>query len=121
MRFLLSLYLCLTAWISTAATAIGAVDASLASRDRDTVPEELFFALDELARIVDVAYCVGTTGVRKPFQCLGRCEEFKGFELVKVSAFAFSGWAQATANMLSGVYTADRRLISDMAYRPSPH
>lgn len=35
----------------------------------------LFTELEELARIVDIAYCVGMTslGINKPFQCLSRC------------------------------------------------
>ncbi|ODH47358.1 hypothetical protein GX48_06529 [Paracoccidioides brasiliensis] len=51
-------------------------------RDYRTVSKELFLSLEELSRIVDITYCVGTTGVYKPFQCLGRCHEFEGFELV---------------------------------------
>jgi hypothetical protein len=47
---------------------------------------ELFAELEELARIVDISYCVGSTGlgIQKPFQCLSRCSEFENFELVKV-------------------------------------
>lgn len=44
----------------------------------------LFAELEELARIVDISYCVGTTGIHKPFVCLSRCQDFKGFELVTV-------------------------------------
>jgi hypothetical protein len=43
---------------------------------------ELFAELEELARIVDISYCVGTTGISKPFQCASRCDEFPEFELV---------------------------------------
>ncbi|PGH10812.1 hypothetical protein AJ80_07363 [Polytolypa hystricis UAMH7299] len=50
---------------------------------RRNVSSELFSSLEELARIVDITYCVGTTGVYKPFLCAGRCPEFEGFELVK--------------------------------------
>ena len=42
----------------------------------------LFNSLEELARLVDITYCVGSTGIQKPFQCLSRCDEFPGFELV---------------------------------------
>lgn len=51
------------------------------------VSEELFADLEELSRIVDISYCVGLTGtgIRKPFECLSRCHEFGGFELVTVS------------------------------------
>ncbi|KAK2812379.1 hypothetical protein FQN50_001380 [Emmonsiellopsis sp. PD_5] len=46
------------------------------------VSKELFASLEELSRLVDITYCVGTTGVYKPFRCIGRCHEFEGFELV---------------------------------------
>jgi hypothetical protein len=49
-----------------------------------TISVELFAELEELARIVDISYCVGATGlgIQKPFQCLSRCSEFPNFELV---------------------------------------
>jgi len=43
---------------------------------------QLFAELEELSRIVDISYCVGTTGISKPFQCASRCAEFPDFELV---------------------------------------
>lgn len=51
-----------------------------------TVSPELFSDLEELARVVDISYCVGLTviGISKPFKCLSRCSEFPEFELVKV-------------------------------------
>ncbi|CAK3848945.1 extracellular lipase [Lecanosticta acicola] len=44
----------------------------------------LFTELEELARIVDISYCVGMTslGITKPFKCLSRCTDFPDFELV---------------------------------------
>jgi hypothetical protein len=56
--------------------------------DNRTVSPELFSDLEELARVVDISYCVGLTGIgiSRPFKCLGRCSEFPEFELVKVSA-----------------------------------
>jgi len=44
----------------------------------------LFAELEELARIVDISYCVGLTsfGIIKPFRCLSRCADFPQFELV---------------------------------------
>lgn len=50
----------------------------------------LFMELEELARLVDIAYCVGVTGIRKPFECLSRCIDFPGFELVDVRPSPFS-------------------------------
>jgi hypothetical protein len=43
---------------------------------------KLFAELEELSRIVDISYCVGLTGIFKPFQCASRCAEFPDFELV---------------------------------------
>lgn len=48
------------------------------------VSGELFNSLEELARIVDISYCVGSVGVSKPFECLSHCSDFQGFELVTV-------------------------------------
>jgi pimeloyl-ACP methyl ester carboxylesterase len=50
--------------------------------DPRNISQALFYSLEELARIVDIAYCVGSTGIQKPFRCLSRCEDFQGFELV---------------------------------------
>ncbi|CAG7928162.1 unnamed protein product [Penicillium olsonii] len=46
------------------------------------VPRDVFDSLEELSRLVDISYCVGTTGVRQPFQCLSRCDDFPDFELI---------------------------------------
>lgn len=45
-----------------------------------------FADLEELSRIVDIAYCVGLTGtgIQKPFLCASRCQDFADFELVTV-------------------------------------
>ena len=49
-----------------------------------TVSVDLFTELEELARIVDITYCVGLTslGINKPISCLSRCKDFPKFELV---------------------------------------
>lgn len=49
-----------------------------------TVSAGLFRELEELARVVDISYCVGLTsfGISKPFSCLSRCSDFPQFELV---------------------------------------
>jgi len=53
------------------------------------ISQQLFWELEELARIVDISYCVGTAGlgIQKPFQCASRCgdKDFETFELVTVS------------------------------------
>jgi hypothetical protein len=54
---------------------------------------ELFAELEEFARLVDIAYCIGSTGIHPPFKCASRCADFKGFELVDVSVPpALSRW-----------------------------
>lgn len=54
---------------------------------------ELFDELEELSRIVDIAYCVGTAGlgIYKPFLCASRCQDFPHFELVKVRRMVING------------------------------
>jgi hypothetical protein len=53
-----------------------------ASSNLPNISQPLFDSLEELARIVDISYCVGSTGIQKPFKCLSKCNEFEGFELV---------------------------------------
>jgi hypothetical protein len=54
------------------------------ARTNRTVSADLFTELEELARIVDITYCVGITslGINKPFSCLSRCKDFPKFELI---------------------------------------
>ncbi|PNS17679.1 Protein phosphatase 2C 4 [Sphaceloma murrayae] len=49
-----------------------------------TISPALFTTLEEHARLVDIAYCVGATGtgISKPFTCLSRCSSFPSFTLV---------------------------------------
>lgn len=60
-----------------------------ASGNSSTITQKLFWELEQLARIVDISYCVGTAGlgIRKPFKCASRCadRDFEAFELVTVS------------------------------------
>lgn len=75
------------------------------------ISEPLFVDLEELSRIVDISYCVGLTGtgIQKPFQCLSRCHEFGGFELVTVSLIR---------DPLS-IITMLSDFVRDMEYRPA--
>jgi len=50
--------------------------------NRGNISIKLFAELEELSRIVDISYCVGITGISKPFQCSSRCNDFPDFELV---------------------------------------
>lgn len=56
------------------------------ANNNTSVSTRLFVELEELARIVDISYCVGLTGlgIQKPFQCVSRCAEFEDFELLTV-------------------------------------
>ncbi|ROT40042.1 alpha/beta-hydrolase [Sodiomyces alkalinus F11] len=36
----------------------------------------VFSSLERLSRLVDITYCVGNTGMWKPFKCASRCNEF---------------------------------------------
>jgi triacylglycerol lipase len=56
-----------------------------AQNHTQNVSGDVFTTLEELSRLVDISYCVGTTGVQQPFQCLSRCAEFPDLELVTVS------------------------------------
>ncbi|KAI0401225.1 Alpha/Beta hydrolase protein [Xylaria palmicola] len=42
----------------------------------------LFASLERFSRLVDITYCVGTTGIRQPFSCISRCKDFPSLELV---------------------------------------
>ncbi|KAK4158497.1 lipase A [Chaetomidium leptoderma] len=43
-----------------------------------------FFAfLERAARLVDIAYCVGTTGISPPFSCVSRCKDFPSLRLLR--------------------------------------
>lgn len=77
--------------LATAASAFPASQALLHAPAPATtshnISATLFAELEELARIVDISYCVGVTGlgISKPFQCASRCNEFPDFELLSVS------------------------------------
>ncbi|KAK5663470.1 hypothetical protein OQA88_3899 [Cercophora sp. LCS_1] len=40
-----------------------------------------FASLERFARLVDITYCVGTTGVSPPFSCASRCKDFPTLHL----------------------------------------
>lgn len=54
------------------------------ARTNRSVSADLFSDLEELARVVDITYCVGLSGlgINKPFSCLSRCKDFPEFELI---------------------------------------
>lgn len=78
LRFLLSHLFVLSTLLLTTYSR----PAPILLHDGAAISPSLFESLEELARIVDIAYCVGSTGIQKPFKCLSRCSEFEAFELV---------------------------------------
>lgn len=67
--------------------AYGLYGAVSAQAEPRRVSKELFDSLEESSRLVDIAYCVSTTGIQQPFQCLSHCAEFPNLELVTVSTY----------------------------------
>lgn len=47
----------------------------------DSISKTLFADLERLSRLVDITYCVGTTGISPPFSCASRCKDFPGLQL----------------------------------------
>lgn len=45
------------------------------------IPLPLFASLERFSRLVDITYCVGTTGLTHPFSCVSRCRDFPTLEL----------------------------------------
>lgn len=46
-----------------------------------SVSTAFFASLERFARLVDITYCVGTTGISPPFSCASRCKEFPDLRL----------------------------------------
>ncbi|KAK9425063.1 putative Alpha/Beta hydrolase protein [Seiridium unicorne] len=46
------------------------------------ISNAFFASLERLSRLVDVAYCVGTTGLTRPFECASRCKDFPTLNLI---------------------------------------
>ncbi|SPN96904.1 related to triacylglycerol lipase [Cephalotrichum gorgonifer] len=42
----------------------------------------LFSSLERMSRLVDISYCVGMSGVSRPFNCISRCKDFPSLTLV---------------------------------------
>lgn len=47
------------------------------------VSPSLFASLEESSRLVDITYCIGSSGVRPPFTCLSHCSDFPDLTLIK--------------------------------------
>lgn len=46
-----------------------------------TVSPSFFGEIERLARLVDISYCVGTSGIYQPFSCASRCKDFPNLRL----------------------------------------
>ncbi|KAK6343939.1 hypothetical protein TWF696_007592 [Orbilia brochopaga] len=55
------------------------------SKGRRTISPELYAEFEELSRIVDITYCIGTPspGIQDPFICPSHCAAFPSFQLIK--------------------------------------
>lgn len=73
------------------------------------VSARLFADLEESARLADIAYCVGTTGIHNPFECLSHCEGFNGFELITVRRKAQIYFNIPQANLFSSLLDVEHR------------
>ncbi|KAJ1331358.1 Lipase (class 3) [Microdochium nivale] len=51
-------------------------------QQRRGVSVPFFASLERLSRLVDIAYCVGSTGLSKPFSCASRCRDFPTLSLI---------------------------------------
>lgn len=68
------------------------IDLSQSTTDspaNSSISTHLFADLERLARVVDISYCIGNTGVHKPFQCLSRCQEFPELSLATTWSTGF--------------------------------
>lgn len=54
-----------------------------------------FSSLERLSRLVDITYCVGTTGVSPPFSCASRCGDFPSVHLVSTWNTGFLSMADS--------------------------
>lgn len=54
-----------------------------------------FSSLERLSRLVDIAYCVGNTGVSAPFSCASRCRDFPSLHLVSTWNTGFLSMADS--------------------------
>jgi pimeloyl-ACP methyl ester carboxylesterase len=53
----------------------------LQSTEPPGVSIPFFSSLERAARLVDISYCVGTTGISPPFSCVSRCKDFPSLHL----------------------------------------
>ncbi|KAH3986238.1 hypothetical protein HBI04_100310 [Parastagonospora nodorum] len=83
---LLFLRSCALLFLFLAASAAAVRGHATRPSNASLISQSLFWELEELARIVDISYCVGTAGlgIQKPFRCASRCadRDFDTFELV---------------------------------------
>lgn len=82
MRQLLSVSLAAILATHLHTSALATTSSPAKAPSTDGVSVALFSSLERLSRLVDIAYCVGVSGVSHPFSCASRCKEFPTLELV---------------------------------------
>jgi len=75
---------CLLTAVACLSSSPGQIPLAHHAVNKQSVSKALFAELEELSRVVDIAYCVGEValGIQKPFECVSRCKDFENFELV---------------------------------------
>jgi hypothetical protein len=58
------------------------ITASIDNPKSQEISAKLFLSLERTSRLVDIAYCVGNSGISPPFSCVSRCKDFPSVELV---------------------------------------
>ncbi|KAK4184042.1 Alpha/Beta hydrolase protein [Podospora australis] len=58
-------------------------DGQHSNTSSSSVSPAFFASLERMSRLVDITYCVGTTGVTPPFSCASRCRDFPKLHLVR--------------------------------------
>ncbi|RCI11127.1 hypothetical protein L249_7280 [Ophiocordyceps polyrhachis-furcata BCC 54312] len=95
------------------------------------IPTSLWTDLERLSRIADIAYCVGTSGVRKPFRCLSHCSDFPDLSLATTwhtgmllsDSCGYIAYDASTSSILvvfRGTYSVANTMV-DLSSVPQPY
>ncbi|KAF3218917.1 hypothetical protein TWF679_000329 [Orbilia oligospora] len=71
--------------LSPATTTTTTTSGSTNPHNHDHISPSLFSEFEELSRIVDITYCIGTPspGISHPFICPSHCSQFPSFQLIQ--------------------------------------
>lgn len=75
------IWLCVASAVAFALAPVQKPIIDAAQPGAASISGRLFSELERLARLVDISYCIGSTGVSKPFNCVSRCKEFPTLSL----------------------------------------